>query len=367
MRAPIVLLALAISTTVLVAQTRKTLDIYVVDVEGGNATLFVTPSGQSVLIDTGNVAPAAAVRDADRILDAAKDAGITQIDHLITTHWHGDHFGGMAEVAKRLPIKAFYDHGTTIEPQPASSAFLKDVYPGLKAQAKYTALKPGDKIQVAGLDWRIFASGGEVIKQALPGAGRPNPYCANFQPKDVDKTENAQSVGSYITFGKFRVVHPGDLTWNKEAELMCPANPIGTVDLAIVSHHGLNISNSEVLVHALQPRAAIMNNGTRKGGQPGTMQILFTAPRLQDLWQMHFSELSGQEYTVPGVFIANEIDNQPATMPIAAADQPPAGSSTPPPPVHNGTAYWFKVTARTDGSFTVVNQRNRFTKNYPPQ
>ena len=101
MRAPIVLLALAISATVLVAQTRKTLDIYVVDVEGGNATLFVSPSGQSVLIDTGNVAPAAAVRDADRILDAAKDAGITQIDHLITTHWHGDHFGGMAEVAKR--------------------------------------------------------------------------------------------------------------------------------------------------------------------------------------------------------------------------------------------------------------------------
>ena len=206
MRAPIVLLALAISATVLVAQTRKTLDIYVVDVEGGNATLFVTPAGQSVLIDTGNAAPAAAVRDADRILDAAKDAGITQIDHLITTHWHGDHFGGMAEVAKRLPIKAFYDHGTTIEPQPASTAFLTDVYPGLKSQAKYTALKPGDKIQIAGLDWRIFASGGEVIKQPLPGGGRI--LMRELPTEGRDKTENAQSVGSYITFGKFRVVHP---------------------------------------------------------------------------------------------------------------------------------------------------------------
>ncbi len=291
MRAPIVLLAMTISATVLVAQTRKTLDIYVIDVEGGNATLFVPPSGQSVLIDTGNVAPAAAVRDADRILDAAKDAGITQIDHLITTHWHGDHFGGMAEVAKRLPIKAFYDHGPTIEPQPASTAFLNDVYPGLKAQAKYTAVKPGDKIQVAGLDWRIFASGGEVLKQPLPGAGRPNPYCADFKPKDVDKTENAQSVGSYITFGKFRVVHPGDLTWNKEAELMCPNNRLGTADLLIVGHHGQPVSNSEVIVHALRPRVSILNNGTRKGGQPPAMRVILNSPGLEDLWQVHFSLL----------------------------------------------------------------------------
>src|SRR3990172_11989158 len=200
MRASIVGLALALSATVLVAQTRKALDIYVVDVEGGNATLFVSPSGQSVLIDTGNVAPAAAVRDAERIADAAKDAGITQIDHLITTHWHGDQLGGMAEVAKRIPVKAYYDHGSSIESQPASSAFLKDVYPTLIAQAKHTSLKPGNRIPVAGLEWRIIPSGGEVLKQPLPGAGRPNPYCASFKPGNVDKTENAQSVGSHITF-----------------------------------------------------------------------------------------------------------------------------------------------------------------------
>jgi len=372
MRVPIVLLTLAISATVLVAQTRKTLDIYVIDVEGGNATLFVPPSGQSVLIDTGNVAPAAAIRDADRILAAAKDAGITQIDHLITTHWHGDHFGGMAEVAKRLPIKAFYDHGPTIEPQPASTAFLNDVYPGLKANAKYTAVKPGDKIQVAGLDWRIFASGGEVIKQPLPGAGRPNPYCADFKPKEVDKTENAQSVGSYITFGKFRVVHPGDLTWNKEGELMCPNNRLGTTDLLIVGHHGQPISNSEVMVHALRPRVSILNNGTRKGGQPPAMRVILNSPGLEDLWQVHFSLLSGQEYTVPGMFISNVVDEQPANIPIGALDIGPGGGGPPqpgaapppPPPAHNGKAYWLKVSAQQDGAFTVTNQRNNFTKTY---
>ena len=364
MRAPIVLLALAISATVLVAQTRKTLDIYVVDVEGGNATLFVPPSGQSVLIDTGNAAPAAAIRDADRILDAAKDAGITQIDHLITTHWHGDHFGGMAEVAKRLPIKAFYDHGTTIEPQPASTAFLNDVYPGLKAQAKYTAVKPGDKIQVSGLDWRIFASGGEVIKQPLPGAGRPNPYCSSFQPKDVDKTENAQSVGSYVTFGKFRVVHPGDLTWNKEAELMCPNNRLGTTDLLVVGHHGQRVSNAEVMVHALRPRVSIVNNGTRKGGQPEAMKVILNSPGLEDVYQIHFSLLGGQEYTVPGMFIANTFDDQLDAMPIGAWTPPPQGQQAPPAPAHNGKAYWFKVSAQQDGTFSVTNTRNNFSKTY---
>jgi beta-lactamase superfamily II metal-dependent hydrolase len=340
------------------------LRIYVVDVEGGNATLFVAPSGESVLIDTGN-GGAAASRDAGRIVAAVTDAGLTQIDHLITTHWHGDHFGGLSEVAARVPIRHYIDHGPTVQPQPAASEFLENTYPRLLSAAKHTVAQPGDRVPLAGVDWRIVSSGGKVLKTALPGAGRANPLCAAFKPQEPDATENAHSVGSVVTFGRFRVSHLGDLTWNKEAELMCPANPIGTVDLAIVSHHGLNVSNSEVLVHALQPRVAIMNNGTRKGGQPSTMQILYTTPRLQDLWQMHFSELSGQEYTVPGLFIANEVDNQPATMPIAAATQPGPGAQAAAAPVHNGTAYWFKVTARMDGSFTVVNQRNGFKKTYP--
>src|SRR5688572_5023436 len=297
MRAPIVLLAMAISATVLVAQTRKTLDIYVIDVEGGNATLFVPPSGQSVLMDTGNVAPEAAKRDAARIMAAVKDAGLTQIDHLITTHWHGDHFGGMAELAAQIPIRNYIDHGPTVQPQPASTEFLEKVYPGLVAKARRTIVKPGDTIPVTGLDWQIVASAKETIRTPLRGAGQPNPYCASYRPQEDDPTENAQSVSSMISFGRFRVAPLGDLTWNKEFDLMCPMNRIGTVDLFVVSHHGQPVSNAEVLVHAIKPRVAIINNGTRKGGQPDAMRIINAAPNLEDVWQIHFSQLSGQEYT----------------------------------------------------------------------
>jgi competence protein ComEC len=346
-----------------VAQSRTTLDIYVIDVEGGNATLFVSPSGQSVLIDTGN-GGAAATRDADRILDAAHDAGLGQIDHLVTTHWHGDHFGAMAEVARRIPIRAFYDHGPTVEPQPGSTEFLEKVYPTLTASAKHVVVHPGDQIPIAGLDWRVVAAAGRTLTTPLAGAGGANPYCRTFVPKDADPSENAQSVSSFITFGRFRVVHPGDLTWNKEAELMCPTNRLGTADLLIVGHHGQQISSSETLVDALRPRVSIINNGTRKGGQPNAMKILLNSPGLEDVWQMHFSLLAGQEYTVPGMFIANTVDEQPDSMPIAAWT-PPQQGQPPPPPAHNGKAYWIKVSANRDGSFTVTNTRNALTKSYP--
>ena len=206
MRAKIVfllLLASAASAASAVAQTRlprTTLDIYVVDVEGGNSVLFVTPSGESVLIDTGNVAPGA-VRDAERIMAAAKDAGITQIDHLIITHWHGDHFGGLAELSSRIPIKEFIDHGPNAQPTPQTDEFLQKTYPALYAKAKHTVVKPGDKIPVDGLDWRVVTAAGEVLKSPLPGAGKPNPYCANFKPGE-NNAEDPQSVGSYIHIWK---------------------------------------------------------------------------------------------------------------------------------------------------------------------
>jgi beta-lactamase superfamily II metal-dependent hydrolase len=359
------LLTLALSAAVPAAQTRtaKTLDIYVVDVEGGNATLFVSPSGGSVLIDTGN-GGAAAKRDADRIMAAVKDAGLTQIDHLITTHWHGDHFGAMAELAANIPIRNFVDHGGNVQPGAATDEFLQKVYPALYAKGTHTVVKPGDRIAMSGLDWRIVSSGGEVLKTALPGAGKPNPACASHKPKDPDPSENAQSVGSVVTFGKFRVAHLGDLTWNKEGDLMCPTNRIGTVDLFVVTHHGQPVSNAPALVHAIEPRVAVMNNGTRKGGQPDAMKVIYSAPGLEDLWQLHFSLLSGQEYTVPGVFIANLTDEPQSSMPVTAMPPPAPGPGAPPPPVHNGTAYWIKVSAQQDGSFTVTNSRNGFSKTY---
>ncbi len=356
-----------------VAQTRtaKTLDVYVVDVEGGNATLFVAPSGESLLIDTGN-GGAAAPRDAARILAAAQDAGLTQIDHLITTHYHGDHVGGLAELAARIPIRHFIDHGPNVQPNENVDAFLRGSYTKLYSAAKHTVVKPGDRITINGLDARVVAAGGNTIKTPVRGGGQPNPYCANFKPQAVNpvsgqpsgNTEDEQSVGTHITFGEFRALYLADLTWNKEFELMCPSNPFGTVDLWVVSRHGQPSSNSEALAHAIQPRVALMNNGTRKGGQPQAMRIIHSAPGLEDLWQIHFSVLSGQEYTVPGVQIANAFDEQPAAIPVAAVTLPQGGTNAPPAPLHNGTAYWLKVSAQQDGSFIVTNSRNGFRKTY---
>lgn len=367
MRIPtLTLAALALAAAFVGAQGRmaRTFDIYLIDVEGGNATLVVSPSGESLLIDTGNGGQAAA-RDADRILAAARSASISRIDHLITTHYHGDHFGALAEIAGRIDVGHFIDHGPNVQPNPNTDAFLTKVYPALHATARHTVVRPGDRVTMGEVDARIVSSAGQVIGSPLPGAGRPNPHCASFSPQAADASENAQSVGTHLSFGRFRALHLGDLTWNKEFDLMCPANRLGDIDLFIVSHHGQSSSNSEVLVHAIEPRVALINNGTRKGGQPEAMRILFSAPRLQDVWQLHFSLLSGQEHTVPGLFIANEVDQQPAGMPIAPAGPAAPGAGGPPPPAHNGPAHWLKVTARDDGAFTVTNGRNAFSKTYP--
>jgi beta-lactamase superfamily II metal-dependent hydrolase len=364
MRAIKALLTITLVVCSVSGQSRndRPLDIYVVDVEGGNAVLFVTPAGESVLIDSGN-GGAAAARDADRIMAAVREAGIKQIDHLITTHYHGDHVGGLPELAKRIPVLGFIDHGPNVQPSSNIDPVLQQ-YAEIHSKVKHTIAKPGDRIQLTGMDWRIVTAGGAGIKTAIPGAGTPNTACAEFKPQDPDMTENAQSVGSVITFGSFRVVHLGDLTWNKEFDLMCPNNRIGVADLFIVSHHGQATSNSPVLVHGVRPRVAIMNNGTRKGGQPDAMKVLFSSPGLEDLWQMHFSLLSGQEYTVPGAFIANMYDEQPGAMPVTPFLAPPQGQQPPPPPQHNGTAYYFKISARSDGTFTVTNTRNGFSKTY---
>jgi beta-lactamase superfamily II metal-dependent hydrolase len=356
--------AVTLSAVFSAAQTRavKTLDIYVVDVEGGNATLLVSPSGESVLIDTGN-AGAGAVRDAERIVAAVKDARLSRIDNLITTHWHGDHFGGMAELAARVPIRNFIDHGPNVQPGAAADEFLQKTYPALYAKGKHTLARPGMKIPVAGLDVLVVTSAGETIKAALPGAGKANPYCASFKPGDHN-AEDPMSVGIHVTLGKFRTIHLGDLTKNKEFELMCPANRIGAVDVLLGLHHGVDTSNSEVLVHALHPRVAIMNNGTRKGGQPDVMRTLHSSPGLEDVWQMHFSQLSGQEYTGPGMFIANLFDEPLAAMPVAPIAAPQPGPNAPPAPAHNGAAHWIKLSAQANGSFTVTNARNGFSKTY---
>ena len=362
----ITLVSFVLGTGLLSAQTRQSLDIYVVDTEGGNATLFVTPSGGSVLIDAGN-GGANAARDVGRIMEAVEAAGLTQIDHHITTHWHGDHYGGLAMLADSIPIKAFYDAGPSVQGQEATTAFLADVYPGLVAEASRTIVDPGDTISVDGLEWTIITAGGDVLEANLAGGGGQNPLCASFESQGPDAGENAQSVGSHIRFGEFTAVHPGDITWDVEGALMCPENHIGTVDVLFVGHHGQGPasptgSNTPQLVNGLAPRVSIINNGTRKGGQPESMRIILNSPGLEDVWMSHFSLLGGQEYTVPGMFIANTFDEQPDSMPIAPLTAP--RSEWPDAPVHSGPAHWIKVTAHTDGSFSVTNPRNDFTKMY---
>jgi competence protein ComEC len=337
MRLTVACLLLTIAVS---AAPRDTLDIYVIDVEGGKSTLVVSPSGESMLIDTGNIGDGAE-RDAARIMAAVAEAGLQRIDYLVTTHWHRDHMGAMATIANRIPIRDFIDHGPNVQPNPAIDTFLRRTYPRLYGRSTHIVARAGDTIPIAGLDVRVVTSAGATIQTPLPGTGDRNPLCTGVRPPAVDKTENGQSIGLYLTFGRFRLLDLGDVTINQEFALMCPDNRIGAVDLLMVSHHGQASSNSRVLVHALNARVAIMNNGIRKGAQPRVMEVLHSAPGLEDLWQLHASLLSGQEYPVPGMFIAN----------LEA-------------PVHTGPAYWFKVSALSDGSFSVTNTRNGFTKSY---
>ena len=364
-RALLALAAVACLAAPALAQNRggKPLTIYVVDVEGGNAVLFVSPTGESLLMDTGN-AGAAAQRDAGRIMEVVHDAGLTQIDNLIITHWHGDHFGGLQEVAKQIPIKHYWDHGPNVQPAQAADDFLKNVYSDLISKAQHTVAKPGDRIPLGGTNVTVVIAAGMPIAP-LKGAGQRNPECANFQPID-NNMEDPMSVGVMVTYGKFKALHIGDNTRNIEFKLACPVNRLGTVDLMLGMHHGQSSSNSPVLVHAVRPRVAIVNNGTRKGGEPFSMQSMFSSPGLEDVWMEHFSLLSGQEFTVPGVFIANQIDQPDTTMPTAAWTPPPQGQQAPPAPVHNGKAYFIKVTVQPDGTFTVTNTRNNFSKTYRP-
>jgi hypothetical protein len=256
------------------------------------------------------------------------------------------------------------EHGPSVEANAGVDAFLQKTYPALYAPAARTIVKPGDRIEMTGLDVRVPAAGGAAIGAPLPGAGAANPYCAGLTPGPVDASENAQSVGIHVTFGRFRLMHLGDLTANKEFDLMCPGNRLGTVDVFVVSHHGQPTSNSNVLVHAIEPRVALLDNGMRKGGQPDAMRVLFAAPGLEDVWQLHASQLGGQEHTAPGVFIANLTDGEAVPMAIAPLASGSPGRGGPPPPTHNGPAFWIKMSARNDGSFTVMNARSGFTKSY---
>jgi competence protein ComEC len=315
---------------------KKPLQIYSVDVEGGQSTLIVSPAGQSILVDTGW--PDFKGRDADRIVAAAKAAKIKRLDYVVITHYHRDHVGGVTQLAERLKIGTFVDHGPNQE-NSEDTRKNYEAYQKVIKHAAHAVVRPGDGLPVKGITVHVLTAAGGHLGQPLPGAGEANPYCNSEPEPPVDTSENAQSVGMLITYGKFRFLDLGDLTKKKELELMCPNNPIGTVDVFLVSHHGLDSSNAKALVWAVHPRVAIMNNGAHKGGDPAAWQMVRDSPGLEDLWQLHYAVNGGKEHNVAQPFIAN---------PDEKAD---AGD-------------YIEVTAEPDGTFTVINERNKYRKIY---
>lgn len=330
--------ALPMSLLLLLTTARAgatTLEIYFVDVEGGQATLIVSPSGESLLVDTGW--PGNNARDAERILAAARAAGVQRIDYLVVTHYHGDHVGGVPELAERIPIVHFADHGPTVERYPHALE-LEETYRKVRDQGTHLRVRPGDRIPIADLEVVVLASAGNVTSEPAASQWLANPYCPDDPKEPLRGGENPQSVGLLIRYGDFRLLNLGDLTADREFQLACPWNHIGSADVYLSTHHGGSDSGIAAMVHGVRPRVAVINNGARKGGLPEIWRVMRSSPGLEDIWQLHFSIPGGEQHNAPEDFIAN-LEEQ-------------------------CQGYALKLSARTDGSFTVTNARSGFSKAY---
>jgi competence protein ComEC len=332
------LLAIAVFSLGLMAAgaARKPLQVFSIDVEGGQSTLIVSPSGESLLIDTGW--PGFSGRDANRIVSAAKAAGLKQIDYVLITHFHRDHVGGAPQLAQRFKIGTFVDHGPNLEDSDVTREDYA-AYEKILSGHKRLVVKPGDHLPIKGMDVFVLSAAGNVIRNPLPGAAA-NPACADEPKPKPDDTENGRSLGVIITYGKFRLLDLGDLTKDKELELVCPNNLFGKVDLFVVSHHGSNQSDTNALVSAIHPEAAIMNNGARKGGSPDVWTVLSNVVGPDRFWQLHYALEGGQQHNVAEKFIAN-------------------------PDEKNDKGREIRVRAFPDGKFIITNSRNGFELEYP--
>jgi competence protein ComEC len=343
--------AVAVLLTVSALAAAKTLDMYVIDVEGGKALLLVSPSGESMLLDAGVPGSENNNRDANRIVEACRAAGVKKIDYMVVTHYDGDHVGGVPALVERMPVGTFVDHGENVQKDDFT---LKNVaaYMALVAKGKRLVVKPGDRIPIKGFDALVAMAAGHAIAEPLKGAGQPNAAC-DTTPRKIwgpnsrgivdnhDTNENSMAIGLLIAYGKFRMFDPADLTWNKDRDLMCPVNRVGTVDLYMTANHGMNNANSPVMVHALRPRVVIADNAARKGASADVFQIIESSPGIEDYWQMHYAVAGGEKANTPADYIAN-------------VEGSPDGK-------------WIKVSAERDGTFSVTNARNNFTKTYKPR
>ena len=332
------LLALAIWLCLPMA-AQKPLQIYFVDVEGGGATLIIGPSGQSLLADTGNPMPDD--RDAKRIFQVAQTAGLKKIDYVLITHFDRDHSGGAPALAKLIPVEQFLDHGDSIETKAPQDMQRWQAYLSV-AQGKRTSPKPGDRIAMKGVRLQVVTSNGEVPAKPLNGGKANAALCQDPQRKEPDLTENARCLGFLLSYGKFTFLDLGDLTWDKEMELACPVNKVGTVTLFQATMHGFYDDRAGAPAHifAIRPQVVIVNNGPRKGLKTAAYERIAKIPGLEDIWQGHLS-------------LAN--DAQHNTKPDQIANPEPSAECQ---------AHWLKVTVEPSGRYTVLNSRNQVSKTY---
>jgi beta-lactamase superfamily II metal-dependent hydrolase len=353
------LAALALAAGPAVAKD-DALQMVSIDVEGGGGTLFVTPDGKSLLIDTGNPEVSRATGDhpsSERIVAAAHALGVKKIDTLLITHYHGDHIGGFEGLLARIPIDTVIDHGENREttastqpgspqidlknPPPNSTAAGYNRYIELIGKRRHIVAKAGDVFHIGGMTVTIVMADAKPLAKPLPGAGEDNPSCAGMEGMaNNGGEENARSTASVISYGKAKIAAFGDLTWDREKDLFCPIDRIGKVDVYLATHHGTGLSGSPAAVNAMAPVVAIVGNSARKGADATRMKTIKASPRIQGVWQLHTTTVS-PDVNVDPTMIANPDTDQ-----------------------SKDKFYALRLRIEKDGKVTVINERNGVNKTY---
>lgn len=302
------------------------LDLYFIDVEGGAATLIVTPSGESLLIDSGY--PDYGGRDLKRILHVVKEvAKLDHLDHASVSHWHLDHYGNHAALASAIRVGQFWDRGMPETLKEDNKYETRIAEYRAAAQNKSRTLKAGDMLPLKSKKTPLAVKVMTASREVVPNSGEPNPFASEHVAQPEDSSDNAASVSLLFSFGNFRFLTCGDLTWNVEAKLVTPNNPVGKVDLFMVTHHGLGVSNNPAFVHAIDPVVAIECNGPTKGGELQTFKTLKGGKSLEALFQLHRNVRLKADEQTPDEFIANRGETEGCAGVWVKASVAPGGET----------------------------------------
>jgi beta-lactamase superfamily II metal-dependent hydrolase len=339
-----VALALAVLLPTGALPAEGVLEIYFIDTEGGQATLLVSPSGGTLLIDTGFAGldtpnpDKESGRDAGRIAEVAKIAGVKQIDVLLATHFHGDHASGVTHLAAVLPVTMFVDHGPAVQDVPAMRQKVgsyADSWAEAFAKAQHRVVSAGDTIGVSNLEVTVV----QALGKSIGRTGNPNPHCQGVERRMDGNPEDTASVGVVVAYGRFRFANFGDLPWNQELQLLCPSNRVGMIDAYEAARHGGEPSPA---VYGMAPRVVVYDNGARKGGGAVPLKAFRGSPAIEDIWQLHKNIPGGADGNPPDDFSANLQDTDET----------------------NHAAHYLKLSAKDDGSFVMYNSRTKMTKAY---